>query len=189
LDCRSDFNPTTPFPTSVSQGPSHRTIFDRCLDSDPTTLFPLHFYVVSVAQRNCKHLSVIVLPTLRSQSTEQKHTNTNRKSTASLKYLYGPLHVQPTTRRICCLSNMEVPAVHQLPDVAPVEFQVVVQPSRDSQCNSHPRGSRAIVSASKVRYLTVLTINRPISINRPLSGYPSTSDPNSSMVVTYARQS
>ncbi len=53
-------------------------------------------------------------------------------------YLYGPLRVQPTTQRICRLSNMEVPAVHQLPDVALVEFLDAVLHSHDSQSNSHP---------------------------------------------------
>jgi len=85
---------------------------------------------------------------------------------------------------------MEVPlAMHLLLDMALVEIQDAVQFNRDSHCYSLPRGLRAIVSALKDKFLTVLTINRPISTNRPLNKFPSMSDWNLSMVVTYALQS
>jgi len=78
--------------------------------------------------------------------------------------------------------------MHLLLDVALVEIQDVAQPNRNSHYNSLPQSSRAIVPASKGRCSTVLITNRPINTNQPLNGYPSTSDPNLSMEVTYARQ-
>ncbi len=95
----------------------------------------------------------------------------------------------PPMQWTCCLFNVEVPpSTHLLLDVALVEIQDTVQFNHDSHCNSLPRGSRAIVSALKDKFLTVPTINRPISTNRPLNKFPSTSDRNLSTAVTYALQ-
>jgi len=114
---------------------------------------------------------------------EQKWTNTNRTPITfllPLQFLCAQLATWcrqndscwPPMQQTCRLYNVEVPpAMHLLLDVVLVEIQHAVQFNCDSHCNSLPRGSRAIVSVLKDKFLTVPTINRLTSTNQPLNEF------------------